>query len=78
MKRYDLKDVPVEVESCKKMIENGWNAKAYVTEDGSIIEIDLAKKTDSGLSGVSYMLCEWTPRALKKMAEEIGAKKIKA
>jgi hypothetical protein len=78
MKRHDLKDVPAEVDSCKKMIENGWNAIAYVAEDGSIIEVDLTKKTNSGLAGASYMLCEWTPRALKKIAEEINAKRIKA
>lgn len=77
MKRFDLKDVPKEVEAIKKQLANGWKASAYVDGD-KVFEVDITKKTDTGLMGGSYMICEWTPRALKKMAEEIGAKRITA
>jgi len=80
MKRFDTKEAREEIRIIKEqMLPQGWKAEAYTDPNGEeVFEVSLTKKVSGGLAGASYMLCEWTPRALKKLAEGIGAKRIKA
>jgi hypothetical protein len=75
MKRKDLYDATKELEVIRGLVIQGYTAVVYVTGDESVVEVSFTRQYGPNkwqVVGCSYMCCEWTSRALKRLARGAG------
>lgn len=69
MRRLKIKDIAEQ--DIRKLIADGYRARAYRAGDGTVVEVSFVKRIGPEpwrVRGCSYMSDQWTPSALARIA----------